>query len=714
MTRTPKCLLATAIAAAVSNVYAQEAAPEMYGYVGIGGLTTNNTHGTNTFKLSEYRDLSDGVTGVVDAHMDGKNWWTRLFGENIGRDDQFIEFSGGKYGVFKYSLYNDKVVHNLTYGAITPFTGIGTNNLTFAGNAPPSKDTSTWNRFDYGIQHDNAGGVVEGSITPFSPFYFRVNANRKETTGLKPVGVAATSPGGPFYELPAPIDWTTTDAGGEVGYSTRKMHLSLAYSYSKFESANDFFFWRTPAVQSGPNVEMATIAPDNKLERWVLNGIFKQMPWDSTLALRGTYAKMSNSFPIAPTYLSVTGSQPAGIGNTRQSGSSSPAFDGEVVNTTLSAAFNSSWSKQWSSKLYYNYYNRENNSTHVVFTPSGPGSGGTCDKDPVSGASLTTCTNELLDFRKNNLGGEAYYRLGPSNKLTFGVDWLDTQRTNRVDFDSNKDLKLSAEWKSGNWDVADIRVKYTHLNRDGNFIQGKDPSPFVRDLFRFDAAPLKRDTLKATFDASPAPLTDVGLELSLKRNRYDNTILGRTDDRREEVSLSGSYGDAAVFRVTGFFDWEHTQYDSNHWVGDVVTYPVPNPSAGAYFWNSRVQDRNWLIGGAADWIVNDKFSLKASLIWQKGDGGVDFTAPSVANAQNITNYDDFQKRSLNLRGIFKASKDVEVTLGYAYEKYSYSDIQMNDYIYALTTGSNQSYLSGAYANPSYRTNLLYGMVVWRF
>jgi hypothetical protein len=140
MTRIPKALLLTALAAAIPSALAQMAAPTTSGYVGIGGLYTSNTSGLNPFKLEEYRDLSDGVTGTVDLRMDAQDWWSRLFGENIARDDQFIELKGGKYGVFKYSLYNDKIVHNLTFNAITPFTGVGTDHLTFAGNAPPSTE----------------------------------------------------------------------------------------------------------------------------------------------------------------------------------------------------------------------------------------------------------------------------------------------------------------------------------------------------------------------------------------------------------------------------------------------------------------------------------------------------------------------------------------------------------------------------------------------
>ena len=417
--------------------------------------------------------------------------------------------------------------------------------------------------------------------------------------------------------------------GGEIGYTTKKMHLSFLYSYSKFESANEFLFWRTPSVQTGPNMDMSTIAPDNKMQRYVLNGVFRQMPFDSTLALRATYAKYENDFQVPTTFLSVTGSQPAGIGNTRLANPRSPNFSGDVQNEYFSAAYNSNWSREWSSKLYYNYYKRDNKSTDVVFTPSGPGSGGTCDANLITGVSASTCSTDPLHFTKNKAGAEAYWRINSGNKLTLGLDYQNVERE-RVDFDRTKDLKVFGEWKSGNWEVADIRVKYTHLDRDADFQLGNAASPFDRDLLRFDVAPLQRDILKIVFDAYPAPMLDVGVEFSFKRNRYKDTTLGRTDDRREEVAFSVGYGDAKTFRVSSFFDREYTYYDSNHWVGDVATYPTPNPSAGAYFWQSRVHDHNYLFGAAADWVASDTVRFYASAIWQKGDGGVDFTAPSVA------------------------------------------------------------------------------------
>jgi hypothetical protein len=715
MTRKHSTLLLTALAAAVSSALAQEAPPPVTGYVAIGGMSTHVTS-QNRFRLEEYRDLESGVTGSFMLNAGSGAWWHRLFGENLGRDDQSIEVKGGRYGIFKYSVYNEDIIHNLTFGAITPFSGVGTNNLTFAGTAPPSTDTTTWNTFDYRVKHSNIGAIAEVQPGFESPFYLRVTANRKESEGIRPLGAAGTSPGGPAYELQAPIDWTTTDWSAEVGYTTRAMHVAANVLISKFEDSNNFLFWRTPTARTGATIEQSTLAPDNELKRLGVNAIFRQLPMDSSLALRGTYTKLTTDFAIAPTFLSITGTLPNGVGNTRLANPSSDTFDGEVVNKSFSAALNSNYSRGLSSKLYYNWYKRENDSHHIVFTPSGPGSGGTCDINPIVAAvpALPTCTTEFLHFTKNNVGGEVYLRLNRANKLTFGLDYSDTERE-RLDFEKTKETKGSIEWKSGMLDVADFRVKYQHLQRKSDFELGASTDVFNRFLYRFDLAPLKRDQVKFVVDASPVEYLDLGFEVNVKRNRYTETVLGRDRDKREEVSVSAAYGDPKRFRVNLFGDIEHTSYDSTHWVGSTATFPVTNTAGTTYLWDSKVHDRNWLVGAAFDWPVIDRLAIKGSAIIQRGDGGVDFAAnSSVANAQNIVAYDDFKKRALNLRAVYSATKQLQFTLGAAYEKYTYQDIQMDGYVYNILTGVNQSFLSGAYANPNYRATIIYGTVAYRF
>lgn len=699
--------LMTALAIAVPAALAQDVAPGFAGSVSLTGYSTRVT-GDNPFKFFEYRDLESGLTAGADVRGESNAWYWNVFGENLGRDDQFIQLKGGKYGVFKYAVYNDEVVHNLTFRAITPFSGVGTNSLTFAG-ASASTDTATWNSFDYGIQHSNVGGLVEARPAAQSPFYARVTANRKRTDGIKPLGSAGTSPGGPVNELPAPVDWTTTDFSGEVGYASKTMHLSANVLYSKFEDHNDFLSWRNPIITTGANIESSTLATDSDLWRLGVNAMWKRLPLGSTLALRGTYARYESSIPVQPSYISVSGT----TGNTRLANPSETLFEGEVVNKSFSASLTSNLARDLDSRFYYNWYERENNSTHLVFTPGGPGSGGSCDFS-ATGASLPTCTPEHLHFTKNNLGAELQYRIDRQNKLSADIDYADIERE-RIDFDRSKETKVTLGWKNGTFEIADFRVKYQHLRRRSEFLLGDSTNIFNKFLYRFDAAPLDRDLVKLVADSSPMEHLDLGAELIFKRNKYKETVLGRTRDTRQELYFTASYGDPEKWRVTLFADYERTQYDSVHWVGATTTFPNPNPAGTTYLWEAEVKDKNYLVGIGGDWPVNERLKVKGALIWQKTDGMVDFATPNnFGNPVDIDAYDSFRKKSLNLKAIYAATRQIEVTLGAAYEKFDFSDVQIDGYIHALRTGTTQHYLTGAYAFPSYKASVVYATLTYRF
>jgi hypothetical protein len=278
-----------------------------------------------------------------------------------------------------------------------------------------------------------------------------------------------------------------------------------------------------------------------------------------------------------------------------------------------------------------------------------------------------------------------------------------------------KETKAYVEYKTSLMDAADLRVKYQHLRRKSDFLEGDSTNVFERYFYRFDVAPLDRDQLKLVFDLTPAPLLDLGIEFIAKRNKYGDTLLGRTRDTRAEVALSASFGDPNGLRLTAFADYERTQYDSTHWVGATTTFPATNAAGTTYLWESDVKDRNYLVGGAASWKMNERLAFVGSLIWQKANGAVDFaTQSAAANPVNIDRYDNFRKKTLNVRALFAATKQLDLSVGAAYEKYDYTDIQMDDYIYNIRTGTNQSYLSGAYAFPNYKASIVYVTLAYRF
>jgi hypothetical protein len=345
---------------------------------------------------------------------------------------------------------------------------------------------------------------------------------------------------------------------------------------------------------------------------------------------------------------------------------------------------------------------------------------GACDIDPLTGILGTTCSTEAFHYRKNNLGVDLGYRLNPQNKISGGWDYLDATRE-RIDFEESKDHKVYVEWKNSSFDLLSARIKYQRLQRRSDFgFSGVNPAANANNFFnyyvkRFDLVDSDQNLVKLVLDSSPAPFLDLGAELIYKDNRYKNVALGRNDDKREELYLTASYGDPKSFRVSAFFDYEETHYDSTHQQGNPTTAPACgapcSTSATRFVWTGKVKDKNYLVGVGADWPFREWLKFKGSLTWQETDGTASFVVGNnIAPVYNIPAYDSFRKKALNLSAIYTIDKNFEATLGYAWENYQYDDASMNGYVYTL--GGN--YLTGAYAYPQYSANIAYLNLKYKF
>ena len=119
-----------------------------------GGMYTKES-GRDSSKREEYQDLNSGVlSNVFFRGRDDRNW-IDFYGENFGRDDQFIEVRGGQYDTFKYGVYTNWMPHNFAFQALTPLQGSGTNLQT---GSFPNPNPATWNSFNLGYERKDTGG----------------------------------------------------------------------------------------------------------------------------------------------------------------------------------------------------------------------------------------------------------------------------------------------------------------------------------------------------------------------------------------------------------------------------------------------------------------------------------------------------------------------------------------------------------------------------
>ena len=126
------------------------------------------------------------------------------------------------------------------------------------------------------------------------------------------------------------------------------------------------------------------------------------------------------------------------------------------------------------------------------------------------------------------------------------------------------------------------------------------------------------------------------------------------------------------------------------------------------------------LGAGLNWPVLPNVMLVASVLYTKTDGSADFASQNnFGSPLPITAYDDAKRSTLNLKGIWNVNRNWELTGGYAWEKYDYSDFQFNNYQNLnppppAPISTTTSYLTGYYAYPDYRAGILYLIGKYRF
>ncbi|MEK6590687.1 MAG: MtrB/PioB family outer membrane beta-barrel protein, partial [Nitrospinota bacterium] len=688
--------------------------------------------GEDSAKLREYRDLRDTVLGSINLNVDKDSYFLNTTGKNIGLDDQYLNLNGGRYGSFKYSLIYNEIIHNLSFGTRTFYSGIGTGNLDyFAANRTTNTDSSytpniaateyLWSKFNYATKGKDLGATFD--ITLNSPFYFSVNANQIETKGTRPIGSPSgvfadrigsqTSTFGNLVEMSAPVDYRTKNLFLEAGYKSKAFVGSMNLLLSKFENQYDFLTWRNPYVTTTSINERTSLPADNDYYKTTAQGILKQLPFNSLFAVNLGYTKIKNKLSLLDTIASSTSgtSTTSPTYTIKQLGLNSNSFDGDITYSSASVSLTSQPVKRIDFKLSYNYLKKENKSTSIEYTDLSTG---------------TKINSELFNYNKNNFGIDASYKLSATTKTNLGYEYLNIERE-RNDARSTKDNSAYIEIRNNSLDLITARLKYQRLWRSSDFnnsTSGTGPTDvnyIRRFLRRFDATDKTQDTLKIGFDIYPAEHLDLGLEYTYRYNDYHATKLGRTKDRRDEYYIDAVYEKPEYFKLTGFFDYEIVKYYSYHrFINPTGTFsydPDSTPVTNSFNWSSTLEDKNWSVGAELEIpVTRDTLDIAASWVYAEADGKNDFSSQNnIGTPLNIDRYDDYKKHAFNIKAIYKFVKNLNLIFGYAYESFEYKDEQYEGYKFVMNTATSpNTYLTGAYNDRNYSANIVYLLTSYYF
>lgn len=703
------------------------------GEISAGGVGTNDkidyrsvTNGPATqdgAKLNEYRDLRRaGPTGTFDIRGRGDRYYLNAFGENLDRNDQYLNLQGGMYDVFKYRLYDDRMVHNESWNLLTPFSGAGGSVLTMRAGATglaggSDSNPNTWNLYDASLKKENLGGAFEFSKN--SPWYFRADANQMTTKGIQLASSSVTfSAGNGSIDLPMPVDYKTQSYSIETGFSNKRGLINVNFSQSFFTNGNETYSWMDPRFSNGLTTN--TEAANSKLSKIGVNGTLRQLPFNSTLTSRISYSQLTNSIGLDGGYITNTTAAGPTITTSRPD---IGRFDGNILTSNGSLALTSNPVKMIDTRVFYNWYYRQNRSPMVNFSGQG-------------GLNAEGYNYGRFGYRKNNFGLDLGVRLNADNKVSVGVSQMAVDRTPmgpRPIFEpsSTIDNTYYVEYKNSTFDVITPRARYERVNRmSGDWNESINASNAQNPAYSrpFDTANYHQDRAKLAFDATPFSLVDISAQAIYKMTKYDASNYGLKSDNRQEVDVTISYGDPNLFRATLFADYEQINYIDYWYVGG-----LQGPTSAANFnLQSSARNANKMIGLAGDWPVNEKFKMNASYMYMRTTGTVDFLSNAVAPAAGffattggyaggIMPYvtDNATKQSISLTGKYTLNKNWSLTGAYAYEKYSIRDDQMYGWgglynYFPVMSATLVSSFSGANQNPSYTAQIFRLMATYKF
>ena len=582
-----------------------------------------------------------------------------------------------------------------------------------------------------------------------------------QTNGIKPGSAQlGTGSGNGLIELGVPVDYKTKNALIEGGYNSKQYGFKLSYIDSKFSNGNDSFQWTNFYMRSG--LDASLLPPDNELKKWNISGYIKQLPWDSAIIARFTQSKQTSNVgltdPLWTSSLKPTGNTPSGqaippgVGYLLTQPYDSATnqnltnFNGEIKTNTANVAWNASPMAQLDTRVYYEYYDKQNNSTTVSYRQGSQGT--SCAAVPVNSATCFTIAalpeenGEAFSYTKNMAGFDAKWSFDRNNKLLGGYDWESIKRNDYelsgLEVPKSDDNRLWVEYRNTSWENLSGRLKYEFLQQRSDLINDNPPTSVAAYYTAYNVNNFDRNTVKLNVDWTPMPMLLIGVGATWRDTDYKDNFYGRTKDKSQQYDATASWGDDKL-RVTAIGNWGKIEYNQGYRVVGSLTGTPPTFTGALpsdpqnsvnYNWSTQNTQDGWMGAALVDWAATDKLMLTASYTYQKTSGGLDFASGNTTAGGGylggpLVNYntDNTKLQRFQIKGTYDYSKKWAFNGGYAYEKYDYNDGQMAGYgsyygyfqnLNTAAVGSNNSWFSGAFANPSYTTNLFWLTVTYKF
>ncbi len=720
---------------AVSNT------PAVHGSISSTAAVINVTG--NKAEFSPYRDLTKGggLFSNINLGYDSNNYWLQFNANDIGYKDQSYYLNGGMYDKYKFGAFYNQILHNITFGAISPEAGVGSMRLqSGTGTWSPATlptNTSQWpSTFDYQTQRNQVGGSVSINLPHDLVADFSVMNEHK--TGTYPMG-------GYWIEVPAPIDWVTQNYSASLRYQARPLFAQVGLQYSDFTDHDENIEFQVP--HGSDLSDWLTMPSDNNFLKGYLQASL-MLPYYSHFNVDvATSQYRSSADLLSVAAADIFQGSAAGPGHTITD-ESSPTFNGKrnVSNVYLTLASNPV--PFLDGRLFYKYYNSTNNSQDVLVTAPG---GSNVD------AGFPTVAPLVFDYKTDTYGVNLGFALPASFHLDTEYELVHTERPNAsFNLPNTNDNTYFAELRWDGLDWLTPRVSFRDFNRNSRGMGAPNldkadldydtTTAYYQTLEWFNIAAQHTKDYKAEVDLTPIDALDVDLQYHYIDTSYPDTITGLLFTRTNEWDADVSYRIGDIATIRGYFDLDNIKNDT-FFNSDNVDVAPADSTLDASNWNVdeyvKDDEYEWGLGGTVNVVpgklrfnirydymnsygLNDLTILTNAALGSLATGGVTSGFPSSgANDSNIDMpYDTYKESSVSAKLVYNFTERLALTGGAEFDHFEYNDSAVNDYQYVYATNKftnaspsltpNAYFLGGAYSAPSYNANVEFVTLAYKF
>ncbi|MGI2259329.1 MtrB/PioB family decaheme-associated outer membrane protein [Shewanella sp. GXUN23E] len=603
--------------------------------VGMGYADADDVHAANA--LGTDNEFAYAVNADL-AHKAESGYQAEFTALNLGMDSSRAELAVGKAGVYDINLNYRTIKTYSTDDAMTPYQGVGGNDLTLPANWVTAGTTDgmtmlatslhpvelSLKRERYGI-----GANLEGD----SLWSTYVEYQRENKTGLK------TASGSFFNQsmmLAEPVDYTTDILEAGIKLRGDYWFTALAYSGSVFkneysELAFDNAFNPTFGAQTRGYMAMD---PDNQAHTVSLSGVYN----DGTLSLQGRayLGQMTQDEPL------VTSGYHFAL--------PTDAVDAKVDLTGVDTRITYKLTRDLRLQGSYDYYDRDNQTQVDAWS-----------QISINNVNGTVAYNVPYDHSRHRAKLQADYRITSGIKLDGGYEYRRDDRDYQ-DREVTDENNLWARLNYTSLENWDFRLKADYGLRDGSRFQASELTSTENNelLRRYNLADRQRTAVELSITHTPIDSLTLDLTGRYALDDYDETQIGLTESTDYSYDLSLSWQAAEDLLLSAFYGAQTIESKQNG-----------SSNFGAPTWSSDIKDEFSYIGAGARWdkLMGEKMAL--GLDYNYGD--------SKSNTQvtsGITgNYGDYfaKSHSVNLYGEYLVSEKAMLRLDYRFEKYEDND-----------------------------------------